>query len=238
MSATRSGIISRLAVIAALVAAPIAQSNGQNPGMSVRPAGLDSLCIGTDNSYECAQLIEKHQLSKPQNARVVTRTLGGLRLRLLNGKTLVMENREEGDSVRRFSFRDYPKGIGYFLLHRQLYEGDDYLLIHARSGKQFALQERPVISPDGLRIVTASAGLSGMSSGNAVQIWRIQPRGLELEFELSPKDWEPSDPQWRSNRTIRLRQQAPMFGDTRAFSRSVDLIRLQGKWRLEETRAP
>ena len=238
MSVTGLGIISGLGLFALLGAAPIAQSKAQSPGMSVRPAGLDSLCIDIHNTYECAQIIEKHQLSKPQLARVVTRTPGGLRLRLLNGKTLAMQNREEGDSIRRFSFRDYPKGIGYFVLHRQIYEGADYLLIHARSGKQFVLQERPVISPDGLRIVTASPGLSGMSSGNAVQIWRIQPRGPELEFELSPRDWEPSDPKWLGNRTIRLRQQAPHVGETRAFSKSVDLVRLQGKWRLQERSAP
>lgn len=230
-SDTRS-VIRGLGVIAALSASPIAHSKGQTPGMSVRPASLDSLCIGTDNTYQCAQMIEKHQLSKPQIARVVTRTPTGLRIRLLNGKTLAMRNREEGDSVRRFSFRDYPKGIGYFVLHRQFDEGADYLLIHARSGKQFALQERPVISPDGLRIVTASPGLSGMSNGNAVQIWRMQPHGPELEFELSPRDWEPSDPKWLGNKTIRFRQQAPLVGESRAFSRSVDLVRLQGKWKL------
>jgi hypothetical protein len=231
-------VIRGLVIIGALGATPIAQSKGQSPGMSTRPTGLDSLCIDIHNSYECAQIIEKHQLSKPQIARVVTRTPTGLRLRLLNGKTLAMQNREEGDSVRRFSFREYPKGVGYFVLHRQLYEGADYLLVHARSGEQFVLQERPVISPDRLRIVTASAGLSGMSNGNAVQIWRLQPRRPELEFELSPRDWEPSEPKWLDSKTIRLRQQAPHVGEGRAFSRSVDLVRRQGKWKLGEPLAP
>ena len=197
-----------------------------------RPAGLDSLCIGTDNPYECAQAIERHQLSKPQIARVVVRAPGGLRLRLLNGKIQNVQNRGKENSARWFSFRDYLGGIGYFLLHRQLYEGEDYLLIHAGSGKQFTLQERPVISPDGLRIITASAGLSGMSSGNAVQIWRVQPRGLVLEFALSPEDWEPWSPRWLDNRTIRLGQRAPLMGESRAFSKSVDLVRLQGQWKL------
>jgi hypothetical protein len=238
MRLTHCGIIRGLVLVAAFGATPIAESNSQVPASTLLPAGLDSLCISTDNSYDCAQLIEKHQLSKPEIARVAARTPTGLRLQLLGGKGRMMRIREEPDSARRFSFRDYLDGIGYFLLHRQSDEASDYVLISARSGKQFTVQERPVISPDRARIVTASAGLSGMSGGNAVQIWRVMPRDLELEFELSPRNWEPSDPSWVDNRTIQLRQQAPLMGESRAFSKPVELVRLQGKWKLQEPRTP
>jgi hypothetical protein len=215
------------------------------PEISLGRTGPDSLCIATGNSYECAQLIERHQLSKPQIAQLVTRSAGALRLRLLDGGTLVMEDREEADlqqgtepdTPRRFSLRDYLEGPAYYVLHRQLHEGADYLLVHAGSGAQFTVPERPVISPDGLRVVTASAGLSGMSSGNAVQVWRLDAAGIVLEYELSPGDWEPSEPGWLDDSTIQLRQQAPLMGDGRAFSRSIRLVRRQGEWRLDESPA-
>ena len=212
------------------------------PEISLGRTGPDSLCIATGNTYECAQLIERHQLSKPQIGQLVTRSAGALRLSLLDGRTLVMEDRAEPDlqgtepdMPRRFSLRDYLEDPAYYVLHRQLHEGADYLLIHAGSGAQFSVQERPVISPDGLRVVTASAGLSGMSSGNAVQIWRLEPAGIVLEYELIPGDWEPSEPGWLDDSTIQLRQQAPLVGDGRAFSRSIRLVSRQGEWRLDES---
>jgi hypothetical protein len=233
MRFTSRGIIRGLVLVAALGSTPIAQSNGQAPISVLSPVGLDSLCVGTDNSYVCAQVI-----AKPKIARVATRTPTGLRLQLLGGKGRTMLVREEPDSSHRFSFREYLSGPEYFLLHRQLHEWTDYVLISARSGKRFPLQERPVVSPDGSRLVAASPGLSGMSAGNAVQVWRINPGGLRLEFELSPEDWEPSDPRWLNNRTIQLRQQAPLMGDTRAFSRYVNLERPEGQWKLTEPRTP
>jgi hypothetical protein len=235
---THCGIIRGFVLVAALGATPVAQSKSQAPISVVPPVGLDSLCIGTDNSYVCAQVIEKHQLAKPKIARVATRTPAGLRLRLLDGKGRTVLVREDPDSSHRFSFREYLGGPEYFLLHRQLHEWTDYVLISARSGKKFTLQERPVVSPDGSRLVAASPGLSGMSPGNAVQVWRIIPGGLQLEFELSPTDWEPSDPRWLNNRTIQLRQQAPLMGDTRAFSRYVNLVRPERRWKLAEPRTP
>jgi len=231
-------IIEVLVLVSVFGATPIAQARSQSSGAIATPVGLDSLCIGTDNSYDCAQVIEKHQLAKTKIARVATRTPTGLRLRVLDGKGRTMLVREEPDSGGRFSFREYLSGPGYFLLHRQLHESTDYVLVNARSGKRFALQERPVVSPDGSRLVTASAGLSGMSAGNGVQIWRIMRSGLELEFELAPKDWEPTDPRWLNNRSIQLRQQAPLMGDTRAFSRYINLVRPERKWKLAEPRTP
>ena len=164
-------------------------------------------------------------------ARVATRTPAGLHLRLANGKTLTVKNTGHADdgSVVRFSFRDYLKGIGCFLLHRQEYEGAGYVLVHARSAKPFPLQSLPVISPDRSRIATASAGLSGGYGANAVQIWKVLSDGTQLEFEIRPDDWEPADPTWLDDRTLRLRKQAPLIGDARAFSTTV-LLRRAETW--------
>lgn len=140
---------------------------------------------------------------------------------------------DDGSEIR-FSFREHLDGIGYFLLHRQAYEGADYVLIHARSGRRFPLQALPVISPDRARLVTASAGLSGGYAANAVQIWRVRTDGIQLEFELRPEDWEPSDAVWLDDQTIRLRKQAPLLGETRAFSTTV-LFKRRAQWTMEPT---
>lgn len=65
-----------------------------------------------------------------------------------------------------------------------------------------------------------------------MQIWRVGPDGIQLEFELRPDDWEPSNAMWLDNRTIRLEKQAPLSGETRASSATV-LLRHGEKWRME-----
>lgn len=213
----------------------VAASLSGGPQENAALGSLDSICGNIDNSYQCAQAIERHQLRQPHIARVAARAGAELRIRLHTGRTLrLRDSADKNDpSAILFSFRDWLEATGYFLIHRQLFEGRDYVLIHARSGKRFTLQELPVISPDGLRMVAASSGLSQAHTANAVQIWRVQSGGLELEFDLRPRDWEPTDPEWLDNRTIRLRKQAPLLGDTRAFSKTVHLT-LAEKWTLEE----
>jgi len=46
---------------------------------------LDDICKSLDNSYQCAQAIERHQLRKPVYKRVVVRARDGLRVRLRSG---------------------------------------------------------------------------------------------------------------------------------------------------------
>jgi hypothetical protein len=195
------------------------------PSTAIPADPLARVCAGLDNSYACAGAIERHQLKRPELSAVALRTRAGLRLRLLDGRTRTLADAGTPDDVDsvRFSFRDYLKNIGYFLVHRQGYETTDYVLVHARSGREFAIEELPSVSPDRARLVTALAGLSGLSAGNGVQIWRLEPDGLRLEFELHPKDWEPADPQWEDAQTIRLRRLAPVNSDLRPFPTAVRL---------------
>jgi len=197
---------------------------------------LNAICAGTDNSYECAQAIERHQLRKPQHARLAVRARNGLRVRLRDGTWLtVKDSQKKGDeaSVLKFSFRDYLRDIGYFLLHRQYYEGDDYLLIQDTTGNKFELQDVPVISPDKRRLVTASNGISGGYNANAVQIWQLTKRGVVLEQSFEPKGWAPSDPVWTDNLGIRLVKTYPGSGDKETVE-----LRFSRRWQMEPLTSP
>ena len=168
---------------------------------------LSKICAGLDNSYQCAKAIERSQLRKAANASVAMRTRNGVRVRLRSGRWLTVSDVEkEGDeaAVVKYNFRDYLRDIGYFLLHRQYYEGDDYLLIHDTTGRQSELQDLPVTSPDKSRLVTASNGISGGYNANGVQIWRLTKDGAVLEQSFDVKGWAPSNPVWTNNQEIRL----------------------------------
>jgi hypothetical protein len=215
----------------------IAQSDVQlEPGAPPLPPGmkLDDLCAGSDNSLECAQEIERYQLQRPENARLVKRVRGELRLKLANGRWLAVEDQKVSDeeaSVVKHSFRDYLP-IGYFLLHRQFYEGVGYLMIEGKTGARFDLHDIPLISPDKRRLVTASDGVTGGYSPNAVRIWRLSQKGMELEQTLEPEDWGPSDPTWVDSQTIRVTKRYPKAEETAPEGVSVIVYR-DGKWQME-----
>lgn len=200
------------------------------PGMK-----LDDLCSGIDNSLECAQEIERYQLQKGENARSVKRLGVELILKLDDGSWLTVKDDVDPDdktSVIRYSFRDHLLKIGYFLIHRQLHEGRDYLMIHERTGRRYELHDVPAISPDKQRLVTASNGVTGGYSPNAVQIWRLTGNGMELEQTLEPQGWGPSDPIWLDNDTIKLTKNYPVTAQGGLQTTSATLKR-NGKWRLQ-----
>jgi len=199
-------------------------------------AQLDELCADIDNSYECAQAIEEHQLKNSEHARRVIRRGGELRLKLNNGRWQTLKDYQkanEDDSVIQYNFREYLPELGYFLVHRQFYEGRDYLMIHDASGRRFPLQDVPVVSPDRRRLITTSNGIMGGYDPNAIQIWRATPRGLVLEQTIKPQGWGPSGAKWIDNQKISLIKNLPSADRSTTRPAPATLI-LRGRWRVEQ----
>lgn len=209
---------------------------GATSANSQHPNQLNSICAGIDNSYECAQAIERHQLQKSEYALVANRMRTSLRLQLRNGRSVVLKDfQKRGDeaSVVKYSFRGYVRDIGYFLIHRQFYEGEDYLIIQDTTGRRYELQGVPVISPDKRRLVTASNGINGGYNANAIQIWRLSRQGMVLEQTIMPNDWGPSNAEWIDNLTLRVVKNLPVSGDGEARQGAVTL-RFDRRWHIEE----
>ena len=210
-------------------------SNTSKAG-TIAGAQLDELCAGIDNSYECAQAIEEHQLKNSEHARRVIRRGGQLRLKLNNGRRQTLKDYQkanEDDSVIQYNFREYLPELGYFLVHRQFYEGRDYLMIHDASGRRFQLQSVPVVSPDRRRLVTTSNGIMGGYNPNAIQIWRVTQRGLVLEQTIKPQGWGPSGAKWIDNQRISLTKNLPSADRSTTRPAPATLI-LRGRWRVEQ----
>jgi hypothetical protein len=94
------------------------------------------------------------------------------------------------------------------------------------------LQNLPVISPDKRRLVTASNGIDGGYSANAIQIWRLSGRGMVLEQTIAPKDWGPSDAKWTDKVTIRVVKNLPISGGSEARKEGVT-FRFRRRWQME-----
>jgi hypothetical protein len=204
---------------------------------SAAESGLDRLCAELQNSYQCAQAIERHQLQQPHFAARVQRDGASLRLQLHSGRWLTITDPPEAsdDEVHAtfHNFRDYFPEIGYYLLHRQFYEGEGYLLVHQDSGSRYELHALPVVSPDRQRLVAASDGFRGGYSPNVIQIWRLAGNRMELEWSFEPQDWGPAHPLWLDSRAIRVQKNSPPADDSMPPAACATLRR-NGQWHLVE----
>jgi hypothetical protein len=201
-------------------------------------ARLNDICRGLENSYDCAQAVERAQL--PKYPRQVVRQKGELRLTLKTGKTVVLKDSEEkvGETVSKFifySFREHLKNIGYFLVHTQFWEGDGYLMINDRTGRQYRIHDLPILSPDQQRLATISFSVAYNPSD--IQIWRLTPVSMTLEWSLEPEDWRPSGGVWLDNDTLTLVKQFPImdfYKDLTFRQEAAVLQKGPSGWNLEQ----
>jgi hypothetical protein len=170
------------------------------PGDRRETAQLDRACRNLYNSYECAQAVEKIQL--PRYPKLVHRQGDTLRLTLKSGKLIELKdvNGDDVGKVSLYSFREFFSDLGYYLVHEQPYEGSHYLMVNYRDGKRYHLHDLFLLSPDRQRLATLL--MSEAHNPTAIQIWRISPEKMTLEWSLEPQDWGPKDGAWRDNDTL------------------------------------
>jgi hypothetical protein len=212
---------------AAAVSSPYVLS----PDDARETARLNDVCRGLLNSHECAQAVERAQL--PRYPRLAVREKGRLRLTLKTGRTVLLKD-TPGVTGVAYSFRDYLRDLGYFLVHVQLFEGDGYLMINDRTGRRYSIHDLPMVSPDRTRLATLSLDLEAGYNPNAIQIWRLTPAAMSLEWSLSPQDWGPAGGKWLDNATLSLVRQIPQ-GEYRHTFRQEPLLVKKGAagWKLE-----
>jgi len=204
-------------------------------------ARLNDICQGLENSYDCAQAVERAQL--PKYPRQVARQKGELRLTLKTGKTVVLK--DSGDEVGKgvatvifYSFRDYLKDIGYFLVHTAFWEGDGYLMINDHTGYQYRIHDLPILSPDRKRLATISFSVAYNPSD--IQIWQLTPVAMTLEWTLDPEDWRPSGGVWLDSSTLILVKQFPIpdFYKGLTFRKEPAVLKKgPSGWKLEQPAA-
>lgn len=171
-------------------------------GCSSKVVDLDDLCKKSNNSYECAQIIERYQI--PYYSNFVKRTNLKLTLKLDNGKNLVLENIDKEEDGIWYSFRDYLKNINSYLINIQYYEGGEYYLINKSNGLKIILPGLLKFAPDNLRFVSFNLDLEAQYSPNGFVIYKLVNNTYMKEYELFTNDWGISNVRWISNSEIEV----------------------------------
>jgi len=154
------------------------------------------------NSYEWAQCQEARLFT--QQPSVAVRKGGVVEVKLQRGeKTLITdfdpEEVVEQYKTKLYSIIDNYPNIGYALIHEQHYEGETYQLLSLTTGVRTDVKGIPIISPNEKRLVTSVFGGIAGYSESTIRIYLLNAVGLTLEWEITPRDWEPSDLRWTSD---------------------------------------
>jgi hypothetical protein len=178
--------------------------NGQETNM---PAAI---CDSVTNSLDCAAKIEKWQMAL--FAPSVKREGASLIFKLKNGGACELKDDDiaKSDAVR-YHFRNYYPDLGYFEVHAQYAEGNDYLLIDHMTGRSKHIIGPPVISPDRARFIAVSEDLESGYNPNQIQVFKMAGGKLAKEMEFTPHNWGPRNPKWLGNDKITITKHSNQY---------------------------
>lgn len=202
-----------------------------SPPAPIAPQERRALCEGIDNYYACSRAVERALLSK--GADRVTRTGDTLVIRLSDGGERTLVDRGTDAKTVRLTYGGYLDRIGYHLVNVHLYESGTYLLIDDATGQEMRAAAPPVVSPDGRRVVIASHEGEAGYRPNVLQVWRVTPDGLFVEWDARPEDWGAVDARWEDTATVRFVKATRC--ELRDVCRAEATLRLRdGEWGVVE----
>lgn len=197
------------------------------PPEPMTPSEREGLCEGIDNYYECSRVVEDNQLD--EGASGVRRAGDTLVIGLAGDEEKRLVDRGENAETVLYAYGGYLERIGYHVVTVHFYEGSAHILIRDATGEETRVAGPPVVSPRARRIAIASyAGVAGYSP-DLLQLWRVTPEGLAVEWEVEPDDWGAEGPEWVDTATVRFTRLSPC--EAQRECRASATLRLEdGEW--------
>ena len=141
-------------------------------------------------------------------ASAVGKSGGVTQLRFANGKRLTLTDEPAGDGQVTYEYRGYDQASGLHWVRLVLWGGPSFWIeaYVGCTGTKLVLDDIPVVSPDGSRLVTVGRGVPPRPLVNRIHVLSQGPPGefrVEWDFELSswirgdgPLAWGPVNPRW------------------------------------------
>lgn len=187
--------------------------------------------------YRARLLGEEHERIAPLAGRV-ERDRDKLVVKPRRGPAIVFRDVSSGDASEHFSLWSYEEEIDSYLIHVRYWEGDGYVLVNGTSGHQTYLDAPPVVSPDRKRLITVNMDLEAGYTPTRIQIYRIAPDSLELEWTHEPEGdpaWGPSEAEWVDSVTVRALKNVPDYSVGIENTEVPIVLRLiEHGWTIEE----
>jgi len=179
------------------------------------------------------QIEEGHEMLRIERYKENVRRDGDtLYLKVGSGAYLAFKDTQSCDPPLPcdYEFVDYYSDLGFYLIFAGYYEGEDYIMISDRDGKEYSVKELPRLSPGKERVVSVSA--CDAFCINGVFIWRIVDDGLVSELFYEPEEYARySFIKWKDDNTIEL---AKKIYSTEQLCPEFDFMTVPVTLRLEE----
>jgi hypothetical protein len=194
------------------------------------------------SSYLCIRQAERGRLDAD-----VSRGGTSLTIRLKNGSTRRFSDScltpPEHRQGRCFKYSPFYAYVGYVpslsrhLVHVNLCESAEYLLISSDNGKGATLRGWPILSPDGKSVVATSVDLVAGFSPNGLEVWTLKGDALvkELRQELS---WGAKDPRWLQSDVIEVTKVCVDPNYQLVERGMLRAVRRDGRWTLPAEDCP
>jgi hypothetical protein len=156
----------------------------------------------------------------------------GLILQLRNGRRVtLLDDTSAGDAYVVYRSMGHLDRVPFFLVHESLTKGHAYRLVHDSTGRQVAIDARPVVSPDGRRVATASMDPVAAFDRTRLTIARISGDSAVIEWSQEPTVWGPSDVRWcRGSDTLVFTMNWTISRPEGRRKEDAMLAHSQGRW--------
>lgn len=149
-----------------------------------------------DDYYKCINQVRKQVLK--ENSKRCYYSNRGLTLSLIDGKPIMFNNTEKV----QYDFLLYYPQIKQFVIHVNLGQMEEYMLVDASNGNKINTWGLPKFSPGKNFIVSSSNNFIYPGAPNGVQILAIEGKTIKKVWEREIENYEPYMPKWLDNNTI------------------------------------
>ncbi len=149
--------------------------------------------------------IPEGQLLADSDERAFRPDPGTLCILTTDGDTVTFTDVTDMDEICYFSvftLADRLPEQDYWVVQLSGHEWAEYFLVSGKNGSYSSAISVPVASPDGTRLLCAYRDIIAAFVDNGIQIWRIDPDSLALEYSALNEDWGPSDVEWIDDSSI------------------------------------
>jgi hypothetical protein len=149
--------------------------------------------------------IPEEQLIADSDARVFKPDSSTLCILTTEGDTVTFSDTSEIDEISYFKMFTLVGRLpeqDYWVVQMSGHEWGEYLLVSGKNGSYSRAISVPVPSPDGCRLLCAYRDIIACFVDNGIQIWRIDPDSLALEYSALDEEWGPSEAEWVDDSSI------------------------------------
>lgn len=122
-----------------------------------------------------------------------------------SGDTLAFVDRRDakfGENIAVHELAAYLRDQDLWVIVKVCYEWTEHLLVDGSDGSVTMVVSVPVPSPGGARLLCSNEDIIAGFDENGIQVWRVDPEGLVLEFEDLSVPWGPAGARWEGDSLV------------------------------------